>query len=290
MGGSNNQFIVCVRVQHQSLQCAFTRKYLWTAHRETEPGETCSKPEKYLGQRKSLRTGPDFNKIWIRTMQFAWDDANRNHWKNAAASKSLNFDICITPKRLRCCAPGPHKRTQTDRPACPSSAFLWDPCIPAASPAYFHEYDKHGQAACWWRECGVTKANLGNIRTCAFMLIMRQTRLAAMSLKVVRVCRLSVSQQHQDASYLQRHCLCDQRRRRSALRRAPVPDYFVNRVPQKLRGYPGKIIAHKLRNNCQMNGRDCGCIGTVGPGPKCAQCVRTNTNAQIMYFWSENVR
>ena len=146
-------------------------------------------------------------------MQFAWDDANRNHWENAGASQSLNFNR--TPNRLRCCAQGPHKPTQTHRPACPSSAFLWDPCIPAASPAYFHEYDKHGQAACWWRECGVTKANLGNVRTCEFMLIMRRTQLAAMWLKVVRVCRLCVSQQHQGASYLQRHCLCDQRRRLS---------------------------------------------------------------------------
>jgi len=50
------------------------------------------------------------------------------------------------------------------------------------------------------------------------------------------------------------------------------PDYLVNRVPKKMRGHPGKKIAQKSRNSCTVNGRGCGCIGTVDSGPKCTQC------------------
>jgi len=49
------------------------------------------------------------------------------------------------------------------------------------------------------------------------------------------------------------------------------PDYLVNRVPKILRGHPGKKISQKPRNSGGLNGRGCGCIGTVDSGPKCAQ-------------------
>ena len=49
------------------------------------------------------------------------------------------------------------------------------------------------------------------------------------------------------------------------------PDYLVNRVPKKLRGHPGGKNARKSRNSCKVNGRGCGCIGTVDSEPKCAQ-------------------
>jgi len=49
------------------------------------------------------------------------------------------------------------------------------------------------------------------------------------------------------------------------------PDYLVNRVPQELRGSPGEKTAQKSRNSCAVNGRSCGCIGTVDSELKCAQ-------------------
>jgi len=41
-------------------------------------------------------------------------------------------------------------------------------------------------------------------------------------------------------------------------------------MTMKSRGHSGKQIARKSRNSCRLNGRSCGCIGTVDPGPKCA--------------------
>jgi len=41
------------------------------------------------------------------------------------------------------------------------------------------------------------------------------------------------------------------------------PDYLVNRVLTKNEGPLGKKIAQKSRNSWDVNGRDCGCIGTV---------------------------
>jgi len=48
------------------------------------------------------------------------------------------------------------------------------------------------------------------------------------------------------------------------------PDCLVNRVP-KIEGPSGEKKAQKSRNSCKVNGRGCGCIGTVDSGPKCAQ-------------------
>ena len=48
-------------------------------------------------------------------------------------------------------------------------------------------------------------------------------------------------------------------------------DYLVNRVLKKMRGHPGEKIAQKSRNSCIVNGRGCGCIGTVDSGIKYAQ-------------------
>jgi len=45
--------------------------------------------------------------------------------------------------------------------------------------------------------------------------------------------------------------------------------WFV--MTKKLRGHSGKKIAWKSRNSWCVNGRGCGCIGTVESGPKCAQ-------------------
>jgi len=42
-------------------------------------------------------------------------------------------------------------------------------------------------------------------------------------------------------------------------------------MPKKLRGHLGKKFAQKSRNSWIVNGRGCGCIGTVDLGPKCAQ-------------------
>ena len=41
------------------------------------------------------------------------------------------------------------------------------------------------------------------------------------------------------------------------------PDYLVNHDDKKMRGHSGKKIAQKSRNSCQVNGRSCGCIGTI---------------------------
>jgi len=41
------------------------------------------------------------------------------------------------------------------------------------------------------------------------------------------------------------------------------PDYLVNREYQKKRGHSGKKILQKSRNICKVNGRGCGCTGTV---------------------------
>ena len=49
------------------------------------------------------------------------------------------------------------------------------------------------------------------------------------------------------------------------------PDYLVNHDGKKLKDSSGKKNAQKPRNSCKMNGRSCGCIGTVDSGPKCAQ-------------------
>jgi hypothetical protein len=40
---------------------------------------------------------------------------------------------------------------------------------------------------------------------------------------------------------------------------------------KKMRGHSGKKNARKSRNSCRVNGRGCGCTGTVDSGPKCAQ-------------------
>jgi len=46
--------------------------------------------------------------------------------------------------------------------------------------------------------------------------------------------------------------------------------HLVNRDDPKIEGPFGEKIAPKSKNSCQMNGRSCGCIGTVDSGPKCA--------------------
>jgi len=42
-------------------------------------------------------------------------------------------------------------------------------------------------------------------------------------------------------------------------------------MTKKLRGDSGKNSAQKSRNSWGVNGRSCGCIGTIDLGPKCAQ-------------------
>ena len=42
-------------------------------------------------------------------------------------------------------------------------------------------------------------------------------------------------------------------------------------LTKKLRGHSGEKIAQKSRNSCKLNGRGCGCIGTVDSGPRCSQ-------------------
>jgi len=42
-------------------------------------------------------------------------------------------------------------------------------------------------------------------------------------------------------------------------------------VPKKMRGHLGQKIAQKSRSSCKVNGRGCGCIGTVDSEPKCVQ-------------------
>ena len=41
------------------------------------------------------------------------------------------------------------------------------------------------------------------------------------------------------------------------------PDYLVNRDDRKNEGPFGGKIARKSRNGCRVNGRGCGCTGTV---------------------------
>jgi len=48
------------------------------------------------------------------------------------------------------------------------------------------------------------------------------------------------------------------------------PDYLVNRDDKKMRGHSGGKIARTSRNNCRVNSRSCGCIGTVDSGSKFA--------------------
>ena len=48
------------------------------------------------------------------------------------------------------------------------------------------------------------------------------------------------------------------------------PDYLVNRDDLNNEGPFEEKNAQKSRNNCRMNSRSCGCIGTVDSGPKCA--------------------
>jgi len=42
-------------------------------------------------------------------------------------------------------------------------------------------------------------------------------------------------------------------------------------MTKKLKGHSRKKFAQKSRNNWCVNGRGCGCIGTVDSGPQCAQ-------------------
>jgi len=49
------------------------------------------------------------------------------------------------------------------------------------------------------------------------------------------------------------------------------PDYLVNRDGQKNEGPFGEKIARKSRNSCRVNGRGCGCTGTVDSRRNCAQ-------------------
>ena len=45
----------------------------------------------------------------------------------------------------------------------------------------------------------------------------------------------------------------------------------VNRDDQKLRGHSGEKLARKSRNSWHLNGRGCGCVGTINSKTKCAQ-------------------
>ena len=46
---------------------------------------------------------------------------------------------------------------------------------------------------------------------------------------------------------------------------------LVNQMTQKMRGHSGKTIAQKSRNSFSVNGRSCGCIGTVNSSRNFAQ-------------------
>jgi len=61
---------------------------------------------------------------------------------------------------------------------------------------------------------------------------------------------------------------------------------------KKMMGHSGKKIARKSRNSCAMNGRGCGCTGTVDSGPRAQMCpiLEPNTNAQRLSLLSHLLR
>jgi len=61
-------------------------------------------------------------------------------------------------------------------------------------------------------------------------------------------------------------------------------------MTKKLRGPSGKKLAQKSRNSCIVNGRGCGCIGTVDSRHNFFAILEPNTNAQRMSLLSHLLR
>jgi len=62
------------------------------------------------------------------------------------------------------------------------------------------------------------------------------------------------------------------------------PDYLVNRGPKKLRVHSGEKVAQKSRNSCTVNGRGCGCIGTVDSRRNFAQSYNQIQTLKECFF------